>query len=267
MYKSDGRARGRTRRRRRARRRIGLFLAGALAMGLLLMGAGRALETLAIVPDETIAQPPAVTQVSSAELPPPVEKTDIAAGDWRLTLVNPWNPLPDGYEVPLAQLKNGSYVDERCYPDLQAMMDACRAEGLSPVICSAYRSREKQEALYANQLDKQLALGLSEAEARAEAGKVVAVPGTSEHQLGLAVDLVDLDNQNLNESQEKTAVQKWLLENSWKYGFILRYPNDKRELTGIIYEPWHYRYVGKDAAREIYETGVCLEEYLEGRDG
>lgn len=267
MYKSDGRARGRTRRRRRARRRIGLFLAGALAIGLLLMGAGRALETLAIVPDETIAQPPAVTQVPSAELPPPVEKMDTAAGDWRLTLVNPWNPLPDGYEVTLTQLKNGSYVDERCYPDLQAMMDACRAEGLSPVICSAYRSQEKQEALYANQLDKQLALGLSEADARAEAGKVVAVPGTSEHQLGLAVDLVDLDNQNLNESQEKTAVQKWLLENSWKYGFILRYPNDKRELTGIIYEPWHYRYVGKDAAREIYETGVCLEEYLEGRDG
>ena len=96
---------------------------------------------------------------------------------------------------------------------------------------------------------------------------VVAVPGTSEHQLGLAVDLVDLDNQNLNESQEETAVQKWLLGNSWKYGFILRYPNDKRGLTGIIYEPWHYRYVGKDAAREIYETGVCLEEYLEGRDG
>lgn len=267
MYKSDGRARGRTRRRRRARRRIGLFLAGALAIGLLLMGAGRALETLAIVPDETMALPPAVTQAPSAELPPPVEKTDTAAGDWRLTLVNPWNPLPDGYEVPLVQLKNGSYVDERCYPDLQAMMDACRAEGLSPVICSAYRSREKQEALYANQLDKQLALGLSEADARAEAGKVVAVPGTSEHQLGLAVDLVDLDNQNLNESQEKTAVQKWLLENSWKYGFILRYPNDKRELTGIIYEPWHYRYVGKDAAREIYETGVCLEEYLKGRDG
>ena len=267
MYKSDGRARGRNRRRRRAQRRTGLFLAGALAMGLLLMGAGRALETLAIVPDETMAQPPAVTQAPSAELPPPVKKTDTAAGDWRLTLVNPWNPLPDGYEVPLVQLKNGSYVDERCYPDLQAMMDACRAEGLSPVICSAYRSREKQEALYANQLDKQLALGLSEADARAEAGKVVAVPGTSEHQLGLAVDLVDLDNQNLNESQEKTAVQKWLLENSWKYGFILRYPNDKRELTGIIYEPWHYRYVGKDAAREIYETGVCLEEYLEGRDG
>ena len=267
MYKSEGRARGRTRRRRRARRRTGLFLAGALAMGLLLMGAGRALETLAIVPDETIAQPSTVTQAPSAELPPPVEKTDTAAGDWRLTLVNPWNPLPDGYEVPLAQLKNGAYVDERCYPELQAMMDACRAEGLSPVICSAYRSQEKQEALYANQLDKQLALGLAEADARTEAGKVVAVPGTSEHQLGLAVDLVDLDNQNLNESQEKTAVQKWLLENSWKYGFILRYPNDKRELTGIIYEPWHYRYVGKDAAREIYETGVCLEEYLEGRDG
>ncbi|MCB6367700.1 M15 family metallopeptidase, partial [Intestinibacillus massiliensis] len=91
----------------------------------------------------------------------------------------------------------------------------------------------------------------------------VAVPGTSEHQLGLAVDLVSLSNQNLNHSQENTALQKWLMKNSWKYGFILRYPSDKSSITGIGYEPWHYRYVGKKAAKAIYEQGVCLEEYLQ----
>ena len=91
----------------------------------------------------------------------------------------------------------------------------------------------------------------------------MAFPGTSAHQLGLAVDIVDLSNQNLNESQEDTAVQKWLMENSWRYGFILRYPNDKSDVTGIVYEPWHYRYVGKEAAKEIYGQGICLEEYLE----
>ncbi|MEE0202655.1 MAG: M15 family metallopeptidase [Muricomes sp.] len=90
----------------------------------------------------------------------------------------------------------------------------------------------------------------------------MGVPGTSEHQLGLAVDIVDIENQILDEDQEKTAVQKWLMENSWRYGFILRYPNDKSDITGIIYEPWHYRYVGNEAAKEIYDLDVCLEEYL-----
>ena len=90
------------------------------------------------------------------------------------------------------------------------------------------------------------------------------MPGTSEHQLGLAVDIVDISNQHLDASQENTAVQKWLMEHSWEYGFILRYPNEKSEITGIIYEPWHYRYVGREDAEQIHTLGVCLEEYLEG---
>ena len=181
---------------------------------------------------------------------------------WNLILVNPWNPLPEDYSVTLTQLKNGHAVDERCYPELQAMMDACRAAGLSPVICSSYRTQEKQETLYNNQVNKLIARGYSTGEAKTEAAKAVAVPGTSEHQLGLAVDIVDLNNQNLDSSQEDTAVQKWLMEHCWEYGFILRYPNGKSEITGIIYEPWHYRYVGKDAAKEITDAGICLEEYL-----
>ena len=91
---------------------------------------------------------------------------------------------------------------------------------------------------------------------------MVAYPGTSEHQLGLALDIVDVSYQQLDTEQENTPVQQWLMKNSWKYGFVLRYPADKSDITGIIYEPWHYRYVGKEAAAEIYENKLCLEEYL-----
>lgn len=183
---------------------------------------------------------------------------------WNLLLVNLWNPLPADYTLSLTELKNGLSVDSRCYPDLQAMMDACRADGLSPVICSAYRTQEYQEKLFQNKIDRLIAQGYSEADAPVEAGKSVAVPGTSEHQLGLAVDIVDINNQHLDETQESTAVQKWLMEHSWEYGFILRYPNNKSEITGIIYEPWHYRYVGREDAEQIHTLDVCLEEYLEG---
>ena len=105
--------------------------------------------------------------------------------------------------------------------------------------------------------------GLSRAEAEIVAATISAFPGTSEHQLGLAVDLVDINYQLLNEQQENTAAQKWLMENSWRYGFILRYPNNKSAITGIEYEPWHYRYVGVELSTELYELGLTMEEYLD----
>lgn len=131
-----------------------------------------------------------------------------------------------------------------------------------PLICSSYRSNERQEQLYRNKINLLIGQGYSSADARKEAGKVIALPGTSEHQLGLAVDIVDVNNQNLDSSQEDTDVQQWLMQNSWRYGFVLRYPTDKSDITGIIYEPWHYRYVGKEAAEYIYKNNICLEEYL-----
>ena len=112
--------------------------------------------------------------------------------DWKLLLVNKQNPIPDDYAIQTIELRNGLQVDARCYPDLQAMMDACREEGLSPVICSAYRTQEYQEKLYQSQVEKQLARGYSQERAEIEAEEQVAVPGTSEHQLGLAVDIVDI---------------------------------------------------------------------------
>lgn len=184
-------------------------------------------------------------------------------GEWNLLLVNPWNRLPDDYTLTLSALPNGHSIDSRCYTPLMEMIDDCRNAGLSPLICSSYRSEEKQTSLFQERIDELCAQGYSKKDARIKAATSVARPGTSEHQLGLAVDIVDQSHQTLDSSQENTPVQKWLMENSWKYGFILRYPNEKSQLTGIIYEPWHYRYVGRTAAQEIYETGICLEEYLE----
>lgn len=186
-----------------------------------------------------------------------------SADDWQLTLVNPWNTLPADYDISFTQLINGHSVDERCYPDLQEMMDDCRAAGFQPLICSSYRSQETQQVLFDNKVQRLIAQGYSREDALIAAAKVVALPGTSEHQLGLALDIVDVNNQNLNDSQAQTATQIWLMENSWQYGFILRYASDKTDITGIEYEPWHYRYVGKDAAKEIYEQGICLEEYID----
>jgi LAS superfamily LD-carboxypeptidase LdcB len=184
---------------------------------------------------------------------------------WYLTLVNPWNTLPDGWSISTVELVNGQSVDDRCYMDLQAMMDDCRAEGLLPYICSSYRTWDKQNQLFEETVEDFLKQGYSEEQARIETAKVVARPGTSEHQLGLAVDIVDKNYQVLDEAQEDTEVQQWLMDNSWRYGWILRYPTEKSDVTGIIYEPWHYRYVGKEAAEEIYHQGICLEEYLEKR--
>ena len=186
-----------------------------------------------------------------------------AEEDWQLVLVNPWNKLPEDFRVELKKLSNGLRVDARIYDDLSAMLSDCRKAGLSPLVCSAYRSQETQTRLYRNQISRLRAAGYTAEKAVQEAGRWVAVPGTSEHQTGLAVDLVAASYQILDQKQEQTAEQKWLMEHCWEYGFILRYPTDKSEITGIGYEPWHYRYVGKTAAAAIHYSGLCLEEYLQ----
>lgn len=207
-------------------------------------------------------QQQAAEALARQDEPQEPEPAKPSADNELLTLVNPWNELPEDWQVDLVTLSNGLQIDRRCYDALQEMMDACREAGYEPLICSAYRTQETQQDLFNNKVAKLEAGGKSHDEAVQEAGTVVAVPGTSEHQLGLAVDVVDVNNQNLTEEQEKTPTQKWLMANSWRYGFIHRYPNSKSDITGIIYEPWHYRYVGKDAAQEIFNKGITLEEYL-----
>ncbi len=203
--------------------------------------------------EEPATEPGQTVPMQAAELP------------WNLTLVNWEHPLPEDYSAPeLVQLRNNQAIDARAYPDLQNMMDAARAEGLSPLICSSFRTYEDQEQLYQDQVELELRRGYQEGEAEEQAAFWVARPGTSEHEMGLAVDIVDTNYQILDQRQENTAVQRWLMEHCWEYGFILRYPTDKSAITHIGYEPWHYRYVGKESAKAIIESGLCLEEYLGG---
>lgn len=182
---------------------------------------------------------------------------------WYLILANPWHKLPEDFSVKTVELKNGHSIDERAYNDLQNMMNDAKNEGLSPIICSSYRTVKYQIDLYNNQIEEYIQQGYTKEEAKEMTENWIAVPGTSEHHTGLALDIVSLDYQILDEKQEDTPEQQWLLKNSYKYGFILRYPKDKTDITGISYEPWHYRYVGKEAAKEIFEQKICLEEYLE----
>ena len=244
---------------------------------------GEDLHKIPILPvlPETAEQPLTVVAPPLAETtetrPPegPAESSGTSQGTgtprfpdaepWQLTLVNPWNELPEDYEMTLESLPGGHQVDQRAYDDLNAMLEACREAGLSPKICSSYRTQAKQTYLYNNKIARLRKAGYSKAAAEREAGRWVARPGTSEHQLGLALDIVSSSYQALTKKQEKTAEQKWLMEHCWEYGFILRYPNEKSEITGIGYEPWHYRYVGVDVALDIRDSGLCLEEHLLAR--
>ena len=179
--------------------------------------------------------------------------------DWALILVNKDNPIPDNYEITFTELSNGQKVDSRIYPDLQAMFDAARAAGLQLFVREGYRTQEEQQQIMDERIQRYVKEGNTQAEAKKLAEEYVAVPGTSEHQLGLSVDI----NPEDSSQEAKDKVYSWLAANAYKYGFIKRYPSDKVDITGISNEPWHYRYVGKTAAAEMQEKGLCLEEYLE----
>lgn len=180
---------------------------------------------------------------------------------WNLRLVNKDNPLPRDFSVETAEAAEGQ-LDSRAASALSQMVSDMEAQGLSPVVCSSFRTWEEQEALHQNKVNRLLSQGYSLASAEEEASRWVVPAGTSEHQLGLAADIVAADCQVLEEEQENTPEQQWLMAHCQEYGFILRYPRDKQGLTGVGYEPWHYRYVGVEAAQEIMSQGLCLEEYL-----
>lgn len=184
-----------------------------------------------------------------------------------LVVVNFENQIPEDWQVDLVTLNYGQKVDVRIYNDLKMMLEEARKAGLKPLVCSSYRSKEKQTKLYQDKVNDYLKQGDSRISAENKAAFWVARPGTSEHQLGLAVDIVSLQNQRLDRSQENSPLQYWLMDNSWKYGFILRYPTNKSAITKVGYEPLHYRYVGKEHAKKIYEQNICLEEYVEAVKG
>lgn len=226
------------------------------------------------VPDEKEPEKPQTKKPETDEKEP--EKTDKADesdkkdvapetnddSGWNLILANPWNSLPEGFTVELTEIGSGHKVDSRIVNDLNSMMSDLRKAGHSAFVCSSYRTNAHQTNLYNNEVKDYKNQGYSDEDAAVEAAKWVAIPGTSEHQTGLAVDIMSSYYLVLDRGQEDTAEQQWLMANSYKYGFILRYPSDKSDITGIYYEPWHYRYVGKKAAKEIFEKGICFEEYL-----
>lgn len=179
----------------------------------------------------------------------------------KLILVNKQNPIPDNYQVDLVELSNGQSVDKSIYPHLQEMFDAARAQGVYPVLVSGYRTAEVQQQLMDEKIATFINEGFSSDKAMKKAKEWVATPGTSEHQLGLAIDI---NADGINSSGDD--VYEWLANNAHTYGFICRYPDNKAKITGINYEPWHYRYVGITAATAMYQQGVCLEEYLNAMD-
>lgn len=189
-------------------------------------------------------------------------KNSTTVSSWKLLLVNEENPLQQGFSVELEEVTEGQKVDARLSGELNAMLEAMTAAGLKPVLNSAYHTFEEQDQLFDKYVSEKVSDGLTYEEAFYKAKAVIELPGTSEHQTGLAVDIVSEDYETKDEEQADTKEAQWLAEHCEEYGFILRYPEGKEGITGKEYEAWHFRYVGKEAASYIMENEMTLEEFV-----
>ncbi len=186
------------------------------------------------------------------------------AEDWRLLLINKQHPVPEDYSFPhgtIKTVKGDMECDERIIDDLLQMMQAASEDGVKLGICSPYRDLSYQEFLFNRKVKAYMEKGMSYMEAYALSSQAVTVPGASEHQLGLAIDFVSDTYVTLDEGFAETDAGMWLEQHCAEYGFILRYPKGKEYVTSIEFEPWHFRYVGKEAATVIMEEELCLEEF------
>lgn len=183
--------------------------------------------------------------------------------EYYLLLANPDNPLPEDWTVETEEVQGGFVMDSRVAGAAREMIQAAAEDGVDLMVCSAYRSVEKQQELFDSSVQRYMAQGMTEEEAYAQTATETAIPGTSEHQTGLAADIVTPTHQTLDPEFADTDAGKWLSEHAYEYGFVLRYPEDKQDITKIIYESWHYRFVGKTHAKLMKESGLCLEEYLQ----
>jgi D-alanyl-D-alanine carboxypeptidase len=199
---------------------------------------------------------------NTGSLPEPDPEPTLPEPDAYLILVNADNPLPEDMEPNLKTIQGNFKLEEKAADAYLEMKAAAKEDGISLLVVSAHRPQATQERLYKNKVQEFLNKGYSEDEAAVVAATIVARPGTSEHNTGLAVDIATPDFQRLIEAFAETPAAKWLAANAHKYGFVLRYPKDKTDITGIIYEPWHFRYVGLEHAQYMYENNLCLEEYV-----
>ena len=275
----------RKKRRQRRRRRLLLLAVAAVALIALLLflifkgiGAGDKDESSSAQQSSSAVQSqsqPAQSAGSGSQQTQsgsePASAPDSGSGievvgsrdDWRLILANKNSPLPEGYAPELVTLADSSLqMQTEAAAAFDEMRQAANATGLHLMACSTYRSVERQTELYDAEVQKWIGKGYAEADAREKAATVVMIPGCSEHNTGLAVDVGSVTNQRVEEDFEDEPEFDWLQEHAAEYGFILRYPSDKQAITGVSYEPWHYRYVGVENAKAIKESGLCLEEYL-----
>lgn len=234
--------------------RIELRIAALLlALCLLMLGGSALAEAAEISIPEGYSLP-------ETPLPDPAQIQSAEDLPWYLTLVNSTHAVPENWVIPqFTTLKHNQCVDSRIYPQLQAMFDQARREGVLPVVMTSYRTYEDQKAMLVSKYKKYRNQGKSESEAQEAALRVAAYPGYSEHQLGLAVDIDSANTEKCSNSK----VWEWMQHHCQEYGFIWRYPGEKSEITGIDNEGWHFRYVGVEAATYIMEHQLCLEEYLE----
>lgn len=265
-------------RRQRAVRRRNLFLAGVIAVAVLLIfgivliigalkGTKDGSDTPNKKPSTSIAEKSA--EPKKENQPEMVQRGNFSlnADYTELLLVNGDNPLPEDYNIesdlveidPKYRNNNNVYMIRKdIYPYLQAMVEAAQGEGVDLKVWSPYRSRAIQQTLFQNQVNRQIANGVPQSQAEEKAATIVARPGTSEHETGLAADFNMADD-----AFEQTPMFTWMQEHAADYGFIMRYSREKQPITGVIHESWHYRFVGIKTAQKIKESGLCLEEYVE----
>lgn len=183
--------------------------------------------------------------------------------DWRLVLINKQHPIPDDYEFTLTTITGSMKCDERILEDLLLMLQAAKNDNVNLIICSPYRTDASQVSIFERHVKAYMNKGLNYIDSFKLASQEATVPGYSEHQVGLSIDIYTASHMILDDAYGETEAGRWLAENCSDYGFILRYPKGKEYITSIGYEPWHFRYVGREAAKIIMSGGITLEEFWE----
>ena len=214
-------------------------------------------EAQTAAPEPTTAKAPPVSLPQSADGNPVTVSPD--GDNWELTLINLQYRLPEDYKPTLQAAVEGSSVqlDARVAPFYAEMYAAAKADGCTLTPYSGYRTFARQQENFDRKVAYYVSQGLSEAEATAQTQTRILPAGASEHNMVFAMDIVSASADFIS-----TKEFSWLTAHAHEYGFILRYPENKTEITGVMYEPWHWRFVGKEAAAEMQKSGQCLEEYL-----
>lgn len=181
-----------------------------------------------------------------------------------LMIVNRFEPLPDGFEKSLTLVSfKGNKFERQTAQSLERMLIAAEKDGQLIEVISGYRDADYQQMLWEKEISKEMTHGLDYKQAVVTVGRTLALPDESEHATGLAVDLAQPGKDDVGYDFAASEQAVWLGRNAHRFGFILRYPRMKEHITGIAFEPWHYRYVGTESAAIIYENGICLEEFLD----